>query len=54
MSSYLISYVMELDITLRVFLVLAFYFCACKSWYDSCFVHYVVEGVDVVYLLFFD
>jgi len=53
-SSYLISYVMELDIILHVFLVLVSCICACKSWYDSCFVYYAVEGVDVVDLLLFD
>jgi len=44
---------MGLDIILRVFLVLVFCICACKSWYDSCFVYYVVDGVDVVDLLYF-
>jgi len=53
-SSYLISYVMELDFILLVFLMLVFCVCICRSWYDSCFVYYVVEGVDVVDLRFFD
>ena len=45
---------MGLGIKLCVFLVLVICIYACRSWYDSCFIYYAVEGVDVVDLLFFD